>query len=72
MKFFLPVIPTLFLFFKTPRVALAHLGEEVEEHPEAVQRTSDVLEVDPVFIGIVLGAAAIVGFLVWQFLLRKK
>ena len=62
----------LFSLLPVPLVVLAHIGEEIEEHPEAVQAADDVAQVSPVVVIIVLAAVVIIGGAVWWFILKKK
>ena len=62
----------LFSLLPVPLVVLAHIGEEIEEHPEAVQAADNVVQVSPVAIIVVLAVIVIVGGTVWWFILKKK
>jgi len=51
--------------------ALAHLGEATEEHAGTAKEISDVASVNPVVALGAIVAAAIIGFLVWRFVIKK-
>lgn len=59
------------IFYLLPLVAFAHEGELIESHPEAAGTASDVASVDPLMAGGVLLGVAVIGFLVWKFILKK-
>lgn len=68
MRFLLILLSLL----QVPQAVLAHVGEEIEEHPGAAQAADDVVQVSPVAIIVVLAVIVIVGGTVWWFILKRK
>jgi len=62
----------LFALLQIPLTVVAHVGEEIEEHPGAVQAADNVVQISPVVIIVVLAAIVIIGGVVWWFIFKKK
>ena len=64
MKLLLNILSILSLSFVYPATVLAHETGETHTEPPA--------SIDPVVAVIVVAAIAVVGFLIWKFLLKSK